>query len=107
MHCNGDDDDDIGNDDCYKIFIADHRFRYSLLYSVLGFFATTLLEPYSKSKKATRRRCLLFSAHVKIESVALNSLEVWPIGSPTETKLSCILTSCSSTISKVGNLSFH
>ena len=40
MHCNGDDDDDIGNDDCYKIFIADHRFRYS----VLGFFATTLLE---------------------------------------------------------------
>ena len=41
---NGDDDDDIGDDDCYKIFIADHRFRYSLLYSVLGFFATTLLE---------------------------------------------------------------
>ena len=32
----------------YKIFIADRRFRYSLLYSVLGFFATTLLEPYSK-----------------------------------------------------------
>ena len=36
------------------MFIANHRFRYSLLYSVLGFFATTLLEPYSKSKKATR-----------------------------------------------------
>ena len=41
---NGDDDDDIGDDDCYKTFIADHRFRYS----ILGFFATTLLEPYSK-----------------------------------------------------------
>ena len=35
-------------------------FRYSLLYSVLGFFATTLLKPYSKSKKATRR-CLIIS----------------------------------------------
>ena len=55
---NGDDDDDIGDDDYYKIFIADHQFRYSLLYSVLGFFATTLLEPYSKSKKPTRL-CLL------------------------------------------------
>ena len=43
-----------GGDDYYKIFIADRRFCYSLLYSVLGFFATTLLEPYSKSKKATR-----------------------------------------------------
>ena len=43
-----DDDDDIGDDDCYKIFIANHRFSYSLLYSVLGLFATTLLEPYSK-----------------------------------------------------------
>ena len=55
---NGDDDDDIGDDDCYKIFIADHRFRYSLLYSLLGFFATTLLELYPKPKKSTRR-CLL------------------------------------------------
>ena len=51
------DNDDDDDDDCYKIFIANHRFRYSLLYSVLRFFATTLLEPYSKSKKATRR-CL-------------------------------------------------
>ena len=31
----GDDDDYIGDDDYYKIFIADHRFRYSLLYSCL------------------------------------------------------------------------
>ena len=38
----------------YKIVIADHRFRYSLLYSLLGFFTTTLLEPYSKSKNPTR-----------------------------------------------------
>ena len=52
---NGDDKDYTGDDDYYyKIFIADRRFRYSLLYSVLGFFAATLLEPYSKSKKATR-----------------------------------------------------
>ena len=40
---NGDDDDCIGNDDYYKIFIAGHRFRYSLL------------EPYWKPKKSTRR----------------------------------------------------
>ena len=39
-----DDDNDIRDDDCYKIFIAEHLFRYSVLYSVLGFFATTLLE---------------------------------------------------------------
>ena len=51
---NGDDKDYNGGDDYYKIFIADRRFRYSLLYSVLRFFATTLLKPYSKSKKATR-----------------------------------------------------
>ena len=55
---NGDDKEYNGGDDYYKIFIADRRFRYSLLYSVLGFFATTLLEPNSKSKKATRR-CLV------------------------------------------------
>ena len=53
-----DDDNDIRDDDCYKIFIAEHLFRYSVLYSVLGFFATTLLEPYSKSKKPTRL-CLM------------------------------------------------
>ena len=58
---NGDDDDDIGDDDFYKIFIADHGCRYSLLYSVIGFFATTLLEPYSKSKKATRWTLILTS----------------------------------------------
>lgn len=39
---NGDDDDGIGDEDYYKIFI-DHRFRYSQLYSVLG-ETTTLLE---------------------------------------------------------------
>ena len=60
---NGDDKDYNGGDDYCKIFIANHRFRYSLLYSVLGFFATTLLEPYSESKKATRR-CLL-KRHLK------------------------------------------
>ena len=37
---NGDDDDGIGDDDYYKIFI-DHRFRYSQLYSTR---TTTLLE---------------------------------------------------------------
>ena len=41
---NGDDKDYNGGDDYCKIFIANHRFRYSLLYSVLGFFATALLE---------------------------------------------------------------
>ena len=45
---NGDDKDYNGGDDYCKIFIANHRFRYSLLYSVLGFFTTTLLELYSK-----------------------------------------------------------
>lgn len=40
---NGDDDDGIGDEDYYKIFI-DHRFRYSQLYSVLGVFTTTLLQ---------------------------------------------------------------
>ena len=60
LNDNGDDGAYIGDDDYYKIFIADHRFRYSLLYSVLGFFATTLLEPYSKPKKPTRR-CLVLT----------------------------------------------
>ena len=32
---NGDDDDCIGDDDYYKIFIANHRFRYSLLARIL------------------------------------------------------------------------
>ena len=36
------------------MFIVGHWFRYSLLYSVLGFFITTLLEPYSESKSPTR-----------------------------------------------------
>ena len=36
------------------MFIVGHRFRYSLLYSVLGFFITTLLKPYSESKDPTR-----------------------------------------------------
>ena len=38
----------------YSLPTIDFATRYSLLYSVLGFFATTLLEPYSESKKATR-----------------------------------------------------
>ena len=33
------------------MFIFGRWFRYSLLYLVLGFFITTLLEPYSESKK--------------------------------------------------------
>ena len=36
------------------MFIFGHWFRYSLPYSVLGFFITTLLEPYSESKSPTR-----------------------------------------------------
>ena len=42
------DADDIGKDKDIQIFIIGRRFRYSLLYSVLGFFFTTLLEPYSE-----------------------------------------------------------
>ena len=48
------DDDDIGNDNDIWMFIIGHRFRYSLLYSVLGFFVTTLLELHSESKSPTR-----------------------------------------------------
>ena len=36
------------------MFIVGHWFHYSLLYSVLGFFITTLLKPYSESKNPTR-----------------------------------------------------
>ena len=56
------------------MFIADHWFRYSLLYSVLGFFTTTLLEPYSKSKTPTRFSLLT------VHRLALNArvqLKVW------------------------------
>ena len=41
------------------MFIVGHWFRYSLLYSVLGFFITTLLEPYSESKNPTRWALLI------------------------------------------------
>ena len=44
----GDDDDCIGNDDYYKIFIADSRFRYSLLYSDF------LLQPYSNPTRSQK-----------------------------------------------------
>jgi len=65
----GDHKDYNGGDDYYKIFIADRQFRYSLLYSVLGFFATALLEPYSNTKKNTRRCLVNIQNHIFSESL--------------------------------------
>ena len=80
----------------YKIFIADHRFRYSLLYSLLGFFTTTLLEPYTKSKNPTR-----FSLHMS--DTDTDWLTVEPYFLPSD--LHCfLLLSCISSPSL--NLSF-
>ena len=54
------------------MFSVGHWFRYSLLYSVLRFFITTLLGPYSESKNPTRWGLTMTNENLQIATQALD-----------------------------------